>query len=105
MISVFYISLIGFAAGALNIIAYIPQVIKAARTKSTKDLSVSWLIFLSAAFALWIVYGIELNSFPILIANIAFMIVSLTLLSLKLNTVEPSLGSVVVQHSSLSTPF
>jgi len=61
---------IGMIAGALTTLAFFPQVFRTLRTKSTADLSASWLIMMTAGVVLWVIYGSYLGSMPIMAANI-----------------------------------
>ena len=56
----YYFEFIGFLAGLLSTIAFIPQVIKAFKTKKTNDISLTTNILLLFAIILWIIYGIFL---------------------------------------------
>ncbi len=79
-----YIILIGLAAGTLTTIAFLPQVIKAWKTKHTKDISLSMFILFTIGIFLWFVYGILLNALPIILANVVTFILALTVLILKI---------------------
>lgn len=79
-----YVEIIGFAAGTLTTVALLPQVIKALKTKLTRDVSLSWAVTLTIGVFLWLVYGILINSLPIIIANIFTFILSVTVLVLKI---------------------
>ena len=57
-----YVTFIGFLAGALTTLAYLPQVFKAWKTKRTKDVSLGMFSILTIGILLWLVYGIFLNS-------------------------------------------
>ena len=63
-------NIVGFTAAFLTTISYIPQVIKVMRSKSTEDLSLTTFLLLFLGLCLWLVYGILLKNFPIIIANI-----------------------------------
>jgi len=78
------ISLIGFVAGALNTFCYLPQVIKAWRTKETKDLSLLMYINLTVGTILWFAYGTALHQPPIWIANGIALILTVSILYLKI---------------------
>lgn len=78
------VQLIGFAAGSLTTLAYVPQVVRTWRTRSAKDLSLGMLIALSAGVSLWLAYGIALGAWPIIIANSVTLILSLVLIVFKL---------------------
>lgn len=75
---------IGIIAAILTTAAFFPQVIKVYQTKHTKDLSLWMYIAFSCGLLLWVVYGISLNSWPIIIANIITLLLSLYLLVLKI---------------------
>ena len=64
-----YIDIIGLIAGAMGGFALFPQVLKVMTTKSTKDISREMFLLLATSIILWLIYGILLNNFPIMIAN------------------------------------
>jgi MtN3 and saliva related transmembrane protein len=78
-----YVELVGFAAAILGIVSFIPQVAKAYRTKSTKDLSWGMYIILCAGFALWLAYGIMTNTKPIIFANTVCLLFGASIMALK----------------------
>ena len=63
------ITLAGYLAGTLTTIAFVPQVIRTWKLKETKDFSLSMLLLFATGMLLWTVYGIWINSFPIIAAN------------------------------------
>jgi MtN3 and saliva related transmembrane protein len=75
---------IGLIAGALTTIAFIPQVVKTYRSRSAKDLSLTMFLVFSIGILLWLVYGILINEWPVIIANAITLLLSLVLLSFKL---------------------
>ncbi|MES1254820.1 MAG: SemiSWEET transporter [Acidobacteriota bacterium] len=78
-----WVSLMGFAAGALTAFAFFPQVVRTCRTRSAGDLSTVMLGAQSTGVALWIVYGVALRAAPIILANTVTLVLSLTLLLCK----------------------
>jgi MtN3 and saliva related transmembrane protein len=50
------VEFIGFLAGILVAISILPQVIKSWKTRSTKDVAISWSIINLIGQILWIVY-------------------------------------------------
>jgi MtN3 and saliva related transmembrane protein len=80
------IQLVGTIAATLTTMSFVPQVIRAWRTKSVNDLSLGMLITFTIGVALWMVYGIALGELPIIIANAVTLVLSLMLLSLKLRS-------------------
>jgi MtN3 and saliva related transmembrane protein len=75
---------IGLMAGLLTTTAFIPQVWKIYQTKSGKDISARMFSLFSAGIVLWLVYGILLHSLPIILANAVTLVLSLTIIALKL---------------------
>jgi MtN3 and saliva related transmembrane protein len=78
------IRLLGFLAGALTTLAFIPQVVKAWRTGSTADLSLTMLSVFTVGLSLWIVYGVATRQAPVIATNAVTLILALALLALKL---------------------
>ena len=74
----------GFIAAALTTIAFLPQVIKTWRTKKADDVSIVMLLMFITGLLFWIIYAIETNALPVLIANIITFILNVTILILKL---------------------
>ena len=79
-----YIQILGLVAGAVVIIAALPQIIQIIRTKQTRDLSLPTYIFLNIGTFLWVVYGILTRQAAIIIPNAIFQIFNLTILYLKI---------------------
>ncbi|NPA74698.1 MAG: hypothetical protein GXO25_01280 [Euryarchaeota archaeon] len=78
------IQILGFAAGTLTTISFLPQVIKAWKTKSTKDVSLGMFLLFTLGVLLWLVYGIALMDWPIIIANVVTVILAALVLVAKL---------------------
>ena len=79
-----YIDLFGFLAALLTTIAFLPQLYKTWQTKSADDVSLVMLILFIAGLLCWIVYGLKINSIPILLANIITFIFNFSILVLKI---------------------
>jgi MtN3 and saliva related transmembrane protein len=77
-------TLMGLAAGTLTTISLLPQVIKAWKSKSTKDISIGMYTALSVGLLLWIFYGFAINSMPIIITNVISLILTILVLLLKI---------------------
>jgi MtN3 and saliva related transmembrane protein len=78
-------TIIGTIAGIFTSIASLPQLIKSWKTKQTKDISLLTFSILDAGVFLWAIYGIMIDDYPVMIANIiTFVIVSgIVILKLK----------------------
>lgn len=78
------VKLIGFLAGALTTISFLPQVIKSLRTRRLEDFNLLFLLLMIAGLALWTVYGFMLGQLPLIVANGVTIALNLVLLWLKL---------------------
>lgn len=79
-----FVSIIGFSAAALGTIAFLPQVIKAIKTKETKDISFPTFLIVAATNFLWTVYGLLRSDLPLTIANSVIFISVLVILWAKI---------------------
>ncbi len=77
-----YVNIIGFTAGTLTTIAFVPQAIKIWKTKSAKDISLGMFVILCTGIILWIVYGILVKSLPLVAANATTLVFALSILVL-----------------------
>lgn len=75
---------IGFLAGLFATAAFIPQVLRAWRTQSTRDLSLLTIVAFTTGVALWIAYGVLIHSLPIIIWNVVTLFLNLGILAAKL---------------------
>ena len=79
-----WVDLCGYAAAGCTTAAYVPQAVKAWRTRSTQDLSIGMLAVLNLGLALWLVYGLALSDLPLIAANGVTLVLAGTVLVLKL---------------------
>ncbi len=77
-------TMIGFAAGTLTTLAFLPQVLHTYRSKSAADLSCTTLITFSVGVLLWFIYGLYLSAWPVILANGVTLALQLPLLYMKL---------------------
>jgi MtN3 and saliva related transmembrane protein len=79
-----YTTVIGLTAAALTVIAFFPQLLKAWKTKSTRDISLGMFSAFCVGVLLWFVYGILTNDLPVTIANLLTFIQAFIILMFKL---------------------
>lgn len=77
-------NVLGFVAGTLTTIAFVPQVIKIWKSKHARDISMGTFAMFSSGVLLWLLYGIQLGALPIILANGITLVLSLTILVFKL---------------------
>jgi MtN3 and saliva related transmembrane protein len=78
------ITFIGLAAATLTTIAFVPQVVRAWRTRSTADISLPMFLILALGITLWLIYGALIRDLPLIVANLATLVLVLAILFLKL---------------------
>jgi MtN3 and saliva related transmembrane protein len=75
---------VGLAAAFCTTIAYLPQVLKAWRSKSTADISLGMFTLMVTGVTLWLVYGWLLSDLPLILANAITLALVGSILLLKL---------------------
>ena len=78
------IQILGLAAGSCTTIAFLPQVIKVWKSRSTKDISLPMLVTFIAGITLWLIYGLLVNAAPIIWANAITLVLNIVILKFKL---------------------
>lgn len=76
--------MIGYIAGALTTIAFAPQLGKALKTRSTKDISLMMLVCSTTGMTLWLVHGLNINDLALIIANSVSITLTSCLLLFKI---------------------
>lgn len=79
-----HIEIIGYFAGTATAIALMPQVFKAWKTRSTKDISIPWMLIYLTGLICWIIYGVGIFNFSIIVTTAIETLMALSLLILKL---------------------
>ena len=75
---------IGILAGILILSGWVPQILKGYRTKKLTDVSSYLMILIFAGAVLWLVYGMALDDVYIMGVNLAAMVLTMIVLSMKL---------------------
>jgi MtN3 and saliva related transmembrane protein len=75
---------LGYAAAALTSASFIPQAVMTIRSRDTRGISRGMYILFTIGLALWLAYGIYLDSLPIILANVVTLGLAGTILALKL---------------------
>lgn len=76
--------LIGSIAAVCTTVAFLPQAIKVIKTKHTKDIALGMYIILVIGICLWLIYGILIHRWPIIISNAITFVLAATILVYKL---------------------
>ena len=78
------VNVVGTAGGVVSSVTFLPQVIKTAKEKSAKNISLPMFLLVTFSVILWLAYGIILKSTPIIFTNTCVLIMSLIMIYLKL---------------------
>lgn len=77
-------SAVGYAAAILTTISFVPQVLKVWRTRSARDVSLGMYSLFTLGIFTWLVYGVLIESWPVILANFITLILAGTVLVMKL---------------------
>ena len=75
---------IGYMAGLLATAAFLPQTFKTIKTRHTRDISLGMYILFCLGVTLWLAYGFLISSWPVIISNFFTLLLSGTILVLKI---------------------
>lgn len=75
---------IGLAAAACTTVSFVPQVIRALRTRETRSISLAMYLVFTAGVALWLVYGLLVHDLPVIVANSCTIVLCSIVLLLKI---------------------
>ena len=74
----------GYVAATLTTLAFVPQAIKTIRSRDTRSISLGMYVVFTIGLAFWLMYGIVLHSWPMILSNTVTLGLSSTILALKL---------------------
>ena len=78
------LDLIGYTAAMLTTGAFIPQAWLTWKTKTTTGISVGMYSIFVLGVALWLIYGLLLSAWPLILANGITLLLALFILMMKL---------------------
>jgi MtN3 and saliva related transmembrane protein len=76
--------ILGYAASAVTVLTFLPQVIKTWKEKTAKDISLMMFIIAIVNEIMWIGYGVMIHNNVIIITNIVMLVMASTMVFLKL---------------------
>ena len=74
----------GYAAAVLTTGSFVPQAVMTIRTRNTSGISLAMYVIFTLGVALWLAYGIAIESWPMILANTVTLGLAATILGLKL---------------------
>ena len=75
--------LIGYLAAALTTCSFVPQALHTFRTRDVTGISLGMYSVFTVGIALWLVYGLALAAWPIVVANAITLALAGTILGMK----------------------
>ncbi len=79
----YQIEIIGYCAAFLTTIAFLPQAIQSWRTQDLSGISLGMYSLFTAGVGLWLVYGLIIEKWPLILANALTFALALSILLLK----------------------
>lgn len=78
------LDIVGYIAAFGTTFAFVPQVFKVYKTKSTGDLSFGTFLIFSLGLIMWVVYGFMIMSLPIILANSLTCLMAIYIMIMKI---------------------
>ncbi len=63
-------TIVGLTAAACTTAAFIPQAVKVIGTRDTRSLSLPMYVIFTFGIFLWLIYGLLIRDYPIMVANV-----------------------------------
>jgi MtN3 and saliva related transmembrane protein len=80
----YIIEIVGYCAAFLTTIAFLPQAIQSWRSRDVSGISLGMYSLFTTGVGLWLVYGIIIEKWPLIVANALTFALALSILVLKL---------------------
>jgi len=74
----------GFVAAILTTFSFVPQVLHVWRTRSVADISLGMYSTFTFGIAVWLIYGILIMSWPVILANLVTLVLASSVLVMKI---------------------
>ena len=78
------VTILGLVAGTLTTLSFLPQLLKAWKSRSTHDISIGMFSMLAVGLLHWLVYGLITADTPVTAANATTLVFVALILALKL---------------------
>jgi MtN3 and saliva related transmembrane protein len=80
------IELIGYCAAFLTTIAFLPQAIQSWRTRDLSGISLGMYALFTSGVGLWLIYGLIIEKWPLILANALTFVLAVSILILKVRS-------------------
>jgi MtN3 and saliva related transmembrane protein len=79
-----FVESVGTIAAALTTTAFLPQAVRTIRSRQTRDISLWTQLMLFVGNNLWLLYGVFLGSWPLIVGNVVGFFLVGAILALKI---------------------
>ena len=79
-----FVDVLGYSAGAITSLTFLPQVLKTWKDKSAKDISLMMFLIAAVNEIMWIAYGVLLHNWVIILTNTIVLSMSLVMIYFKM---------------------
>ncbi|MDP3823330.1 MAG: SemiSWEET transporter [Burkholderiales bacterium] len=80
-----FIDTLGYAAATLTTASFVPQAWLTFRTRDVSGISLAMYSVFTLGIALWLVYGLYIEAWPVVIANVVTFALAAAILGMKLS--------------------
>ena len=80
-----FIDALGYAAATLTTASFVPQAWLTFRTRDVSGISLAMYSVFTLGIALWLVYGLYIEAWPVVIANLVTFVLAAAILGMKLS--------------------
>lgn len=83
-------AVLGSLAGTITVVSFIPQVVLVWRTRRTRDLSFGAFVLLASGAFLWLIYGVLIGAWPVIVTNglIVLLVGAILVAKLRFDSLE-----------------
>ena len=85
---VLHVDIIGYLAACLTTFSFLVQAIKSWKTKDLSGISLGMYTMFASGVALWLAYGIAIDSMPLIVTNTLTLAFALSILFMKIREVR-----------------
>jgi MtN3 and saliva related transmembrane protein len=75
---------IGYLAASLTTLSFVPQAWHTFRTRDVSGISLGMYSVFTLGVALWLVYGLRVDAWPVVVANAITLVLAAAILVMKL---------------------
>jgi MtN3 and saliva related transmembrane protein len=84
---------VGYLAALLTTSSFVPQAVLTLRTRDVSGISLSMYSAFTLGVALWLLYGIAIGEWPVIVANVVTLALAATILVTKVRVERARAGA------------